>query len=433
MSELESCRRQIKDWEKSFAAKSGRLPSKADIKANTVIRKAYKRYQQLKGKSKRPEQLKVKAKESNDLVNVVFTDDSDVEPIEPAINAELGPTPQANGKVLSLFDMIPSPPESSPLKTRNKDVSEVSLAGKLDQIPSLYQIGDLPIKKSNSMSPIKKLEDDFIFKTPTKAAKPLSFSNLTPSRSSASLSSRLQMAALQSPQKSASGLETPIYLGKVNSRFSFDAGSPTKIREESSPSKSTRYSSSPLKTPTHATINFQVSPSPLKSQRILSFGGSKRVSALFNELQSIVKDDTYEAQKLEIEEELREQIDQLEQPDDSEDEQMSRKRRKAKTQKRTTRRWKLKPVKPGEDGPIENNFEGKDVHEELQKISEINQRELNGTITSEDESDSDEEMPERPNIKKPASTKFVPVSNNFKRLKINDPRTKKFKQRMKRR
>lgn len=430
MSELDVCRRQIKDWEKSFTAESGRLPSKADIKANTVIRKAYKRYQQLKSKAKKSEQLKLKTTESNGVVNVVFSDDSDAEPIEPSLNAELGPTPQANGKVLSLFDMIPSPPESSPLKTRNLNSKGGQLPNALDLASSSYQIGDLPVKHYKNASPIKPLDGDLIFKTPTKAIKPLSFSNLTPSRSSASLSSRLQMAALQSPQKSASGLETPLYLGKVNSRFSFDAESPTKLKEESSPTKMNTYSSSPLRTPTRPPINFQVSPSPLKSQRILSFGGGKRVSALFNELKSIIKDDTYEAQKLEIEEELQGTQNLDEEPDDAEDEFMSRKRRKAKTQKRTTRRWKMKPR---EGDSTEEGFDGKDVHEELQKISEINQKELKGIITSEEESESDEDMPERPIKKKPASKKFIPVSNNFKRLKINDPRTKKFKQRMKRR
>lgn len=429
MSEIDICRRQIKDWERAFAVDSGRPPSKADIKANTVIRKAYKRYQQLKGKAKKPEQSKLIAKETNDLVNVVFSDDSDVEPIEPAHNAELGPTPQANGKVLSLFDMVPSPPESSPLKTRNLGIPEAQLPKDLEHYLSTYQINDLPVKKA-SMSPIKNLSSDSIFKTPTKAVKPLSFSNLTPSRSSVSISTRLQMAAQQSPNKSASGLETPLYLGKVNSRFSFDAGSPTKLKEEKSPTKATTYSGSPLKTPLHSSINFQVSPSPLKSQRILSFGSGKRVSTLFNELQNIVKDETYEAQKLELEEELLNQEADEDESNNAEDEYMNRKRRKAKTQKRTTRRWKMKPR---EDGLTDEVFDGKDVHEELRKISEINQKELIGTITSEDESESDEELPERLVNKKPASTKFVPVSNNFKRLKINDPRAKKFKQRMKRR
>lgn len=422
MSELEICRRQIKEWEKSFAAEYGRPPSKPDIKVHTAIRKAYKRYQILKSKAQKSEEVKITAGKTSDLVDVVLTDDSDAETLEPTINAELGPTPQANGKVLSLFDMIPSPPESSPSKGRGLQ-SSMGLLG-FDSIPSL-QVDDLPIKREQFLSPTRRGKangSEIEFKTPTKAAKPISLSNLTPSRSSAGLSTRLRSeGAGISVTGHGSGLETPLYLGKVNSRFSFDdslASSRAHTNVDSSPSKTL------LKTPSKPAISFQVSPSPLKSQRILLLGGVKRVSTLFNELQSLVRDETFEAQKLEIENEYITATNDNDKEVEQEDESMTKKRRRAKTQKRTTRRVKMKPIVSEAE---QDTFEGKDVHEEIQKLNEGI-----GEDISESELDSGEDE-SLPIVTRPPSTKFTPVSNNFKRLKINDPRSKRFKQRMRRR
>lgn len=425
MSELEICRRQIKDWEKSFASEYGRPPSKPDIKVNTAIRRAYKRYQILKNKAKETEESKNPLDKSSDLVDVVLTDDSDAEFLEPASNAELGPTPQANGKVLSLFDMIPSPPESSPSKSRNSQLN-MGILG-FESIPSL-QVSVLPVKQNPFLSPMKQESDagfEAEFKTPTKAAKPLSLSNLTPSRSSAGLASRLRKEAARPTVNAVeAGSETPLYLGKVNSRFSFDDTLSTRrtnalFNSDSSPSKSL------LKTPSKSNASFQVSPSPLKSQRILLLGGVKRVSTLFNELQSLVTDETYEAQKLEVENELKALGEQDKKEEIQEDESMMKRRRKAKTQKRTTRRFKMKPR---EDGTQQDAFEGKDVHEEIQKLNEGHGEDL--VSTSESETDEEDDLPV---VTRAPSTKFAPVSNNFKRLKINDPRSKRFKQRMRRR
>lgn len=441
MTELDICRRQIKDWEKSFAAQSGHPPSKADIKANTSIRKAYKRYHYLKTKatkSTNTDKPKVDKEAIPDPVESPLTalnalsDDSDAEHLEPMHNAELGPTPQANGKVLSIFDMISSPPESSPLKRRQLLPFESVALSPIKA--ALHPKGDNAEKKEIFTSPSKNTNEDFEFKTPTKAVKELNFSNLTPSRSSASLSSRLKMVAQDSPQK-ATGSETPLYLGKVNSRFSFETSSPMKASGRINLTQEVDHPVRPsalLATPTKVATAFQLSPSPLKSQRILLLGSQKPVSTLLSELQNLAKNDAYEVQRLEMEEELRaqgEQVLQNKEPEEAQEENffLKQKRKKAKTQKRTTRRHKMKPR---EDDTGEDTFKDKDVHEELQRLENFH----SDQETSSDDTDSDDDnLPIGFSAKKVSSTKFQPVSNNFKRLKINDPRSKKFKQRMGRR
>lgn len=391
-------KRRIKEWEKRFHAEHGRVPSKADCKADEQIWKAYKTYNQMKLRAQKPDKENTSAKSDKGAtvhIDVALTEDEE-EHVELVKNAELGPTPQANGKVLSIFDMVLSPPESSPLKQRG--------AG-LFVSPSKPALGE--------------------FKTPTKAVKKLGFADLTPSRAGKpSIMLRLEQASSpravtpKSVQKEAV-VETPFYLGKVNNKFLFREDGPGDV--PSLPSTPTRSPSA---------VNFQVSPSPLKSQRFLSFGPAKKVSDLFLDYQSMTMDEDFEAQRLELEKELEEQKAEdakvkVEQPEPS---RFMKKRKKTLTQKRTTRRWKIKP-KQGEAGDA---FEGKDVHAEIEKLQAQQRDNLEEYMGSGSESEESEEE-EFVAPKRPASTKINPVSNNFQRLKINDPRAKKFKQRMKRR
>ncbi|GEQ70263.1 hypothetical protein JCM33374_g3939 [Metschnikowia sp. JCM 33374] len=432
MSEILQHKIRIKEWERNFASKHGKAPSKADVKADVEIWKAYKAYNDMKKKSdkatkqsgkpssksdvskhlssQKPTQDKYKSAQNTaseqiliNSVDVPLTDDEDIEPIVPVQNAELGPTPQANGKVLSIFDLILSPPESSPIK-QNPKASTQLLA------PAMMA----------SASP---------FKTPTKSVKRINFGDLTPSRGP-SIAEKLRLASSPSrnsetPKSIAKNdiIETPRYLGKVNSKFSFsEHDSPSRA----SPSKQ-RLFQTPVKPP--SAENFQVSPSPLKSQRFLS----KKLSDIFAEHQNLVMDEEFEAQKREFEQEFVDTEDTLEQTTPTEENLRDmRKRKKATTQKRTTRRWKIKPRTDGEQG---ESFDGKNVHEEIEKIETRDRSHLaeyiEGQASAEELSDDeDEEIAPR---KVPASTKINPVSNNYQRLKINDPRAKKFKQRMRRR
>lgn len=430
--ELLEYKLRIKEWEKSFAKANGRVPSKADVKADQKIYKAYKIYNLLKLK-----QLKAALESSHSTKSVTQEapkkdlDPLDFVPVPPELddesrddaksrslhNTELGPTPQANGKVLSLFDIL-SPPESSPLKLRK----------------------GLPMS-----SPIKSKEE---FKTPTKAVKRIELSDLTPTRNSLvkkSLTSALQSVstALQVSitQTSNEIVETPFYLGKISNKFRFT--NEAKLPLESSPIRGTNLTEPLPQTPSKGPIGipqFLASPSPFKTERLSSFGMNKKLTDVFNEAISIQID---EQLKQEVELELMIEMQQDEEEEEVVEDNnvpVFRKKKKTLTQKRTTRRWKMKPRSEIETMDL---FEGKNVHEEIKKIEARQKEELleymEGPVAGGEELESDEDevfQPSAPSkLAAPANKrkKLTPISNNFQRLKINDPRSKRFKQRMKRR
>lgn len=398
---------RIKEWEKQFAAEHGRKPSKSDIKAEPEIYGAYKAYNLMKSGKTEKRSKKGDPQVNDRLLPIVqpeipkypsfdfaglLTDDEEKVDKNPVPNAELGPTPQANGKVLSIFDMVLSPPESSPLKMRSKALHS---------------------------SPLKQEQ---VFKTPTKAPRKLQFTDLTPSAGGKSIFEKLQQESMVAEVAVEPIVETPFYLGKVNNKFLFQEVSQSKAEEPSTP---TRALSSPV-------INFQVSPSPLKSQRFLSFGSNKKVSDIFNDYKSLQID---EALKIEIENEF------LSEPEDDElpleapsNVTVFSRKRKRITQKRTTRNWKIKPKSDGQD---EDTFNGKNVHDEIKKINEMEQQKMadyiEGVEKEEEETDDDEVYSRPVSIPQKPGKKPKTLSDNYQRLKINDPRLKRFKQRMKRR
>lgn len=424
-------KKRIKEWEKLFLAEHGRIPDKSDVKANKDIRKAYKTYNHLKERASglKPENTRDKDNKTTKQavqkdqfsseplqhklldVSIDLTDDDDDDEMEAIANAELGPTPQANGKVMSIFDMIMSPPDSSPLKQKNPPVKDLSS----------------PSRMHNTQE----------FKTPTRAAQRILLTDLTPSRGSngkPSIMAKLREAL--SPQKSGNGtamttptkpsatvVETPFYLGKINNKFLFqDPTSKIPAAEITTPTKS-------------SAVAFQVSPSPLKPQRMVSFGSTRSVSDIFNDNRSINIEE-FADQQLELEKEL--QIMEKALPDDESESLPQSRKRKVLTQKRTTRRWKIKPNAQLEK---EDGFEGKDIHEELRKLDETERKNyalyLEGSkkedLEEEEDEEEEEEIPIAKKVATAADRKLKPISNNFQRLKINDPRSKKFKQRMRRR
>ncbi|GBL50000.1 hypothetical protein CJI97_003050 [Candidozyma auris] len=436
----------IKEWEKAFAKANGRNPSKDDVKANPEIYKAYKSYNHLKSKQKRAqsEPLKQRDDRVTNKISENHLDAIDFVPLpvelneeskenadesHPRSNAELGPTPQANGKVLSLFDFL-SPPESSPSK---------NIASK--------------VPKTLNSSPLK---DGAIFKTPTKAVRRIEYSDLTPAFNSStkkSLTAALQQA--QSPLKHGQTLhvtqtqrvneETPFYLGKVNNKFSFrdEPESPLQTNSASKSKHTTMLPQTPIKFELENS-KFSISPSPIKLERMSSLGNNRKLTDVFNEAVSLQLD---ESLKLEVESELmlemqKEIAEEGEKQDDNIGASTFGKKRKRITQKRTTRRWKIKPRE--EDGEVES-FEGKNVHDEIKKIKEKEMRMLmghhEGESEDDDSTDCDTSEPEvvttKPSLHAGESSKksrtFKPISGNFQRLKINDPRSKRFKSRMRRR
>lgn len=435
-AQLLEYKKRIKEWEKLFHAENGRLPTKNDVKANNDIRKAYKTYNQLKERSKRHSRTNETnksasaAKSEKPLENKplnISIDTSDDElsgeeskTLAPMANAEFGPTPQANGKVLSIFDVIMSPPESSPLKLKQSSMVHSS-----------------PVKMKQS--------SEHMFKTPTKAVKKIEFADLTPARGSGGKSSvmaKLRQASSPqkpgtsveqewpaTPTKSSSGpvIETPFYLGKVNNKFLFrdsDAGTSPVADIFTTPTKA-----SPANT-------FQVSPSPLKPQRMISFGSTRSVSEIFNDSRNIDFEEL-EAQKLEIEKELELMEEQNGESEEEREQIPQTRKRKVLTQKRTTRRWK---IKPNSFLDKEDAFEGKNIHDEIKKLEENERKKTEEYMNGGDDDITEEKEEEVELIEAAtklkaiaANKKLRPISNNFQRLKINDPRTKKFKQRMRRR
>lgn len=436
---------QIKAWEKSFLSENGRLPSKTDVKTNKEVYNAYKAYNHLKGRQKEPtkEPIKdVKREKSKHLKSEnpsskapppskapIESQESDEEEPQPLVSGALGPTPQANGKVLSLFDMM-SPPQSSPSKAS------------ASKIPASKHI------TAGLSSPLKQEP----FKTPTKTQKRLQFSDLTPSVGQQSRKSLMeQLRLVESPTKNTgvaghqSPDATPVYLGKISKKFSFN----DENVGETLPSKSQPAPSTPSRS--SSTIDFLISPSPLKSERFLSFGSRKKISDLFNETRELHID---EQQKEEVEKELAllQEVEAADSDEDAtkDDEPVFTRKRQKITQKRTTRRWKIKPTDVSTNVDA---FKGKDIHEEVRKINDQRYGELASYVkhdkvdegtnpgdqsTDEDEGDEtdedDEAFLKRTSVHTSAQPqKLKSISNNFQRLKINDPRTKRFKQRMRRR
>lgn len=391
---IHRCKVRIKEWENSFKEKNGRVPSKEDAKASEIW-SVYQMYNKLKSRTRRrandPEEIDARLKTDSNPHISIHTEE--IPPQKPSFiaqspknslkaEAEFGPTPQANGRVLLIFDMIGGTPERSPLKSKKEGLK------------------NLPFSSNTDVG----------FKTPTRPPRQITFAELTPSRSSASrpsVAEKLAMALSPTRTPSQAVAETPFYLRHVE--LPLQTG--LKESDPQTPSKT-------------SVVTFQVSPSPLKPVRMLSFG--KKISDLANELKKIDEDELA-AQRLEY---------GFEETDDDEDEHAEpgaenagaqKRRRKPITQKRTTRRWKIKPR--SEDGNTKN-LEGKNVHDEVQRLQEKEQTHrtnyLNGVAN--EESEEEDNLEEQQQAQKPArARKHNLVSNNFKRLKINDPRTRRFK------
>lgn len=364
MSELGDLRKEIKAWEHSFQKKHGRVPLREDIKQNNVISSLYKQYRDLK---KGPAKALKLPKKTRIDVQIEDSDEdgsgTDMEnATSVAVGIQLGPTPQANGKILSLFDTRMTPPESSPLKSKQT----------------------LQVKE--------EISDDKIFKTPTK-------------KRIVDINAQLQAAAHQTS-------------------LSIIKSSPNVLPVPSPVRQTPRYMSRNMfmateygpVTPSKPTQGFEVSPSPLKPQRLFNYG-TKRLADIFNEVQSI-------KENIVVPEDSNDPVSDEEV--DGEKPSEGPKPKKAKTQKRTTRRWKIKPRPEAEN---ETSLEKKDIHEAIQNIDEKRQRNHERYLNSEDEESYSEPEKIAPQA---LGKKIKPLSMNYQRLKINDPRAKAFKRRMRR-
>ncbi|RLV95213.1 DNA replication regulator SLD2 [Spathaspora sp. JA1] len=319
--DVSEVKRQIKNWEYEFKKLHNRLPSKSDVKQNSQISKLYSLYKSIKNKQQEPI----------------------LSPQKPPPDVELGPTPQANGKVLSIFDFkLASPPESSPLKRKSTNI--------------------MPPPES----PIKKIQPQM--QTPTK---PKTTGFLTPSKKPKSIN-----------------FETPDYLSRGMSR-TLDPTTPTSGRKSN--------------------FAFSVSPSPLKINRF-----NKKLAQVYN---ASVEPDLDEDPDMGIPEMSDEEEDlETEEPNTY---------KKKKTQKRSTRRGKLAPVSLDEGSTLE----GVNVQQEITKMEQQERKRLEAYINSDDEY---EEEDKHVVVDTTGKKTRKPVADNYKRLKINDARSRNFKRRMRR-
>ncbi|KAG7663478.1 SLD2 [[Candida] subhashii] len=366
--ELAEVRQRIKEWEYSFKKQNDRQPSKQDIKENEDIHKLYSLYKSFKQASSKPTNDKPKPKrEEHDNQHRI--------PSSP--RGQLGPTPQANGKVLSIFDFRLTPPESSPLKRKSTNNPILPM----DQPPRS------PMKRIQIQTPTKpKSTGLLLFKTPTKP-KTITFETpgyMAPNRNSLKPPVQQQVEYVTSPK-------TPIF-GKV-----------TDMPE------------------------FSVSPSPLKSHRFLG----RKLADVYN--------DSLEDVNLGLDPELVMEMETIAENNNEEDDHdevneneigkgSGKTYKKAKTQKRSTRRVKMAPRPVAQ----EDGFKTKDIQLEVSKMNEEERRGLESYINS-DEEEEEEEEEVAPTSKDPIKRGRKPVTANYKRMKINDPRTRNFKRRMGRR
>ncbi|KAK9459793.1 DNA replication/checkpoint protein [Lipomyces oligophaga] len=140
MEKLDTLKLQIKKWEHEFQRQYERAPGKADIKENPQIAAKYKQYQQLKQAgqilSQKPDQ------ESNHKPSQKFNNSDYTTPkkisdshqtcydspyngnsAKRQIRHSLGPTPQADGRVMALFDIIS---RESPIKSPRSNLTDAT-------------------------------------------------------------------------------------------------------------------------------------------------------------------------------------------------------------------------------------------------------------------------------------------------------------------
>lgn len=253
---------------------------------------------------------------------------------------ELGPTPQLNGRVLGLFEVITSP-KTTPQTTSIITKEETTLT---------------PVKKNLDFSGLVEGDEEFQFKTPQK---PIPLNKVQ---------------------------ETPLYLKPGGSK------------------------------------EITASPSPLASQRIKK--GLSTIISEFRDIQAELKYGDFDEEQLEISPlaEIQEENER-----ELEDGQSAiPKWKKKKTQKRTTRRYVIR-ARPTTE---KDTMKGKDVQNEIQKIEERtqNNEEVQETDDSEEWSDGPEEyIPKARSVDNSNLKKKRPAgeSQNFKRLKLRDGRSKR--------
>lgn len=406
-SKLEEIKHEIKSWEYKFKAENDRLPLKQDVNSIPEIKKLYALYKSYKTgkpvkmekreKSHKPEKTYKSDTYSSPLVSKNRSETTDVVP--PTPKGELGPTPQANGRVLSIFDFGLTPPESSPLKQKSEKSAHNGTI-KTDQLSQSTGL-DLLV-------------------TPTKANKFSPF------------------ASTQRKNSNLASEATPLGAArKLNFAAVMDVQTPNYMKQKTQ---------TPTFSRTVPLPDFLVSPSPLKSQRMMR----KLTEVYKTSLESIDADPELASEFNTAEMEINDGMIEKEEKGGEAISVENRGMRKQKTQKRLTRRVKMAPRLENEGQTLDTV----NIQDRIQLMEEQERTSLMAYMNSESEDDDDDDDgdddDDSDNEKEgegkrnrgnngngvqqsPIKRTRKPVTANYKRLKINDPRSRKFKQRMRRR
>lgn len=339
---MDALKIEIKLWERAFEKKHGRLPEKDDIKKDTEIKRRYKQYAQFKKETGKPSVQ-------------IAVDRTPIKSDSENLKAEFGPTPQMNGKLVSIFEM---------------KVSTVK-DGQFNQ-----EIVGSPMKSTDMV----KRQLSFVI-TP----------NSSPMKPVPSLSADLSKSG------SKYGPNSPMLIGDIGLQLS----ETPKTLGRTFDLKSSPFSPSPLiKRPAKSLSQLAREHAIIKDE----FETNTESFSEFTAIRTLTE-------KL-MQEEHMDKIDEDEQ-EDATGGLASQYVKKAKTIKKKTRA-KMRPAALQEKS---TNVPNKNVHEQLAKLKQREYNKLMGKEIEESESDTEHEL-SKPAQKKQRKSKYNLVSNNFKRLNL---------------
>ncbi|QEU62548.1 Sld2 [Kluyveromyces lactis] len=341
---MDALKIEIKLWERAFEKEHGRLPEKDDIKKDKEVKRKYKQYAQLKKDATIKPSVEVNVEQT---------------PVKSHVNntkAEFGPTPQMNGKLVSIFEM-----QVSAMKNQQSDQDDI--------VGSPIRSNDLVRRQLNfSITP-----------------------NSSPMKQVPNLSANIVVS------RPKYGPNSPMRIGDVGLQLS---ETPKTL------GRSLDLKSSPF------------SPSPLIKRPVKTLSQLAKEHAIIkDEFESNAEDFSEFTAIRTLTEKLmqEEHMDIIEEGDEGTvgNEPESNYVRKVKTIKKRTRA-KMRPAALNEKS---TNIPDKNVHEQLAKLKEREYNKMLGKEVEESESDS-EQQSNQPVKKKQRKSKYNLVSNNFKRLNL---------------
>ncbi|ODQ81074.1 hypothetical protein BABINDRAFT_165792 [Babjeviella inositovora NRRL Y-12698] len=335
---LESLKLEIKTWEHAFSTQNGRPPQKEDIKRDAAIAQKYKHYRTLKLSSTKPKTSEttntpalpavtydattvshnVTPIRSRYISPSVFQTQTPIKtsptsglydsPLGPFLFKELGPTPQLDGRVMGLFEIITTP-------------------------------GSTPEKPAPAPSvPVEATQREFT--TPSKRPRRLSFGSCsTPTRKHLNFDPSEDMP---SPRKLTSSPK------RANPRTPQHQMAAASAETPSAYFRASRSHIAPTKTPVRAPGALSLtSPSPFGPSRNVR----KSLSTMFNEIQSFLttKEDEEVIQELHLQRQIEAEEAEMERmiaEDQERNKEVARNYKggkpwKKKGQKRTTRKVRI--------------------------------------------------------------------------------------------